>query len=183
MLHVLPEGMKAVWRGLSRSAPLLLRAAWEFVVGRPPRIVDDRGCTFEAHRVSIHFITGSDNTGILAGEDMSELRGVTRRGQPMFRTFVGLCMMASPLWLARGSVSFFFGLPVYNLMLSVILFYCGWRTILGHLIRVEDMLAMLRKRHRCLACAHTLDRLPAEPDGCCSCPECAAAWKVQEAAG
>ena len=34
---------------------------------------------------------------------------------------------------------------------------------------------------RCGACAYPLRELPREPDGCTVCPECGAAWKLEEA--
>ena len=37
--------------------------------------------------------------------------------------------------------------------------------------------------HRCPGCLYSLDGLPLMPDGCVSCPECGAAWRLPQGPG
>ena len=41
--------------------------------------------------------------------------------------------------------------------------------------------ALLLDHHRCAACGYSLAGAVPEQDGCCVCPECGAAWRVEGA--
>lgn len=77
-----------------------------------------------------------------------------------------------------------FGMPdVFGKVIligSVAAGVCLYRFGLGH-SRYRLCHAMLRLC-RCASCGYSLSGISAEADGCTVCPECAAAWKIKEAA-
>lgn len=73
-----------------------------------------------------------------------------------------------PLALA-GVVSFFgFGMPM-----ALFLKRLSWRS-------ADRAVAAMLESDLCPACAHGLNGLPPAPDGCTVCPECGAAWRVDQ---
>lgn len=178
-----PGRASSLRRGLVRSFPFLQRAALVLVIGRLPEIQDDLGRPIVPHHVRTHFITGKDMDVILSDADMKELHAATRRSQSKRRALVCVCLIAFLVGIPSNSI--IRGFPSFisiYVLVSVLLFcYFGIKTLLGHYFRSEDLLAMLRKWDRCLACAHPLEHIPVAPSGCRICPECGAAWNVQQA--
>lgn len=42
----------------------------------------------------------------------------------------------------------------------------------------EEAVAPFLARRRCPSCAYDLSETPPDPDGCTTCPECGAAWRI-----
>ncbi len=67
--------------------------------------------------------------------------------------------------------------PLVTAFTAVALFPIAWMLAARFAGGPEIVWSFLAER-RCPCCAYDLSVAPADPDGCTTCPECGAAWKI-----
>lgn len=92
-------------------------------------------------------------------------------GIPLFLFYILGVAVLVPMF---GGSSLALGCVIFVFIVTANWLHNRWKKFrLGRAVR-EPLIA----ERICASCAYQLDGIPAEPDGCTTCPECHAAWKL-----
>ncbi|MEM9374416.1 MAG: hypothetical protein AAGA55_12310 [Planctomycetota bacterium] len=147
------------------------------------RMTDDRGRCWkpcEIRKVSketgidrvllapLHRRAGVIRVAILTGIQFGILMSIYLLAQGWVMTG-GVERLAVPLAVTLGPT----GGMAFGLVFGFFVSGATWRS-------ASDARDAMLEWARCPHCAHGIDGIPPEKDGCTVCPECAAAWRVEE---
>jgi len=155
------------------------------------KITDDRGQAHEVSRIAAS-PTELINRADRRHEIMRQLEKKTMKNV-VFTETIGMLLISVPFLF--GWFGFVQGIrsswSIEHLLFSFVAGVLGVvlliaaitrpKTLRREINRLGKELDLIRRTDEsCLVCRYALDGLQPEPDGCIVCPECGAAWRIQD---
>jgi hypothetical protein len=163
---------------------------WRWAFNPVRTMPDDRGVEVQIDRNAATPSDTSDLSVDMPATHPGLLRQIIQISLSACVAIVVFALLLRCLYNIGALVAAHLSMPGWVGGVTAIAFFFGWITH-SHLIdaylpwtrerarrTLADLIAWRLRVGFCGACAHCLENLPVEEDGCTRCPECGAAWRM-----